>query len=41
MAVRPTAIFVPQDVSIVGFDDIGGAAWSVIDRTTVRQDLCG
>jgi LacI family transcriptional regulator len=30
---------VPQDVSIVGFDDIDAAAWSMIDLTTVRQDL--
>ncbi|MEV7574386.1 LacI family DNA-binding transcriptional regulator [Pseudarthrobacter sp. NPDC089323] len=32
-------IEVPRDVSIVGFDDIGAAAWSMIDLTTVRQDL--
>jgi LacI family transcriptional regulator len=30
---------VPEDVSIVGFDDIDFASWSMINLTTVRQNL--
>lgn len=30
---------VPQDVSIVGFDDIDAASWSMVDLTTVRQEV--
>jgi LacI family transcriptional regulator len=30
---------VPQDVSVVGFDDIQGAAYNVPSLTTVRQPL--
>ena len=29
---------VPQDVSVVGFDDVPTAAWRAYDLTTVRQD---
>ena len=29
----------PDDVSVVGFDDIGMAGWDVYQLTTVRQDL--
>lgn len=29
---------VPQDVSVVGFDDVPTAAWAAYDLTTVRQD---
>ena len=29
---------VPQDVSVVGFDDVPPAAWPAYDLTTVRQD---
>lgn len=31
-------IRVPDDVSIVGFDDVPPAAWSAYDLTTIRQD---
>ena len=30
---------VPQDVSIVGFDDIPEAAWPSYDLTTIRQPV--
>jgi LacI family transcriptional regulator len=30
---------VPEDVSVVGFDDIAMASWDLIGLTTVRQDL--
>ncbi|MET2829208.1 LacI family DNA-binding transcriptional regulator [Mesorhizobium shangrilense] len=30
---------VPQDVSVVGFDDVPSAAWSAYDLTTIRQPL--
>jgi len=30
---------VPEQLSIVGFDDIGMAAWSVFELTTVRQGI--
>jgi LacI family transcriptional regulator len=36
---RELAIAVPEELSIVGFDDIGLAAWSSFRLTTVRQPL--
>ncbi|WP_424930221.1 LacI family DNA-binding transcriptional regulator [Amaricoccus tamworthensis] len=30
---------VPQDIQVVGFDDIEQAAWGAYDLTTIRQDL--
>lgn len=30
---------IPEDVSVVGFDDISSAAWAAYDLTTVRQPL--
>lgn len=38
-AARALALRVPEDLSIVGFDDIAMAAWEVFELTTVRQDL--
>jgi LacI family transcriptional regulator len=36
---RALGIRVPDELSIVGFDDIAMAAWEVFQLTTVRQDL--
>jgi DNA-binding LacI/PurR family transcriptional regulator len=30
---------VPEDVSVIGFDDVPNAAWSAYDLTTIRQPL--
>jgi DNA-binding LacI/PurR family transcriptional regulator len=38
-AAREAGLRVPEDVSVVGFDDIPGAAWSQPGLTTVRQPL--
>jgi DNA-binding LacI/PurR family transcriptional regulator len=38
-AAREAGLRVPEDVSVVGFDDIPGAAWSRPGLTTVRQPL--
>jgi DNA-binding LacI/PurR family transcriptional regulator len=38
-AAREAGLRVPEDLSIVGFDDIPGAAWSRPGLTTVRQPL--
>lgn len=37
-AARALGLSVPQDVMIVGFDDIPAASWPSFDLTTVRQD---
>jgi len=39
LALREAGLRVPQDVSVVGFDDIPGAAFANPGLTTVRQPL--
>ena len=36
--VRGQGLAVPEDMSIIGFDDVAMASWSAYDLTTVRQD---
>jgi DNA-binding LacI/PurR family transcriptional regulator len=38
-AIRRARLRIPDDLTVVGFDDIAVAAWPVIDLTTVRVDL--
>jgi LacI family transcriptional regulator len=38
-AARTAGVAVPDELSVVGFDDIGMAAWHAFRLTTVRQDL--
>ncbi len=38
-ALRAIGLRVPQDVSVVGYDDVPMAAWGAYDLTTVRQPL--
>ncbi len=37
--LRAMGVAVPQDVSVVGYDDVPMAAWGAYDLTTVRQPL--
>lgn len=36
-ALRAAGARVPEDVSVVGYDDVGPASWRAYDLTTVRQ----
>jgi DNA-binding LacI/PurR family transcriptional regulator len=38
-AARRLGMRVPEDLTVIGFDDIGMASWPVIDLTTVHCDL--
>jgi LacI family transcriptional regulator len=38
-AARMRGVAVPQELTIIGFDDIPAAAWPLIGLTTVRGDL--
>ncbi len=39
LAFHEAGIVVPQDISVIGFDDIPGAAFFSPPLTTVRQDF--
>ena len=38
-AMREAGLRVPQDVSVMGFDDIQAASWPTYDLTTVAQPV--
>lgn len=38
-AARKIGLRIPEDVSLIGVDDIPMASWSMIDLTTIRQPL--
>jgi LacI family transcriptional regulator len=38
-ALRGRGVRVPADVTLIGFDDIGMAAWEAFGLTTVSQDI--
>jgi LacI family xylobiose transport system transcriptional regulator len=40
-AARQTGLRVPDDLSVVGFDDVDQAAWTAPPLTTVRQPFIG
>ncbi|MYU26084.1 LacI family DNA-binding transcriptional regulator [Streptomyces sp. SID8352] len=40
-AVSGLGLRIPEDVSVVGFDDISVASWEILGLTTVRCDLSG
>jgi LacI family transcriptional regulator len=38
-ALRGAGVRIPEDLTLIGFDDIAVAAWEVFQLTTVRQDI--
>jgi LacI family transcriptional regulator len=38
-ALRAAGVRVPEDLTLIGFDDIAVASWEVFQLTTVRQDI--
>jgi LacI family transcriptional regulator len=38
-ALRAAGVRIPDDLTLIGFDDIAVAAWEVFELTTVRQDI--
>jgi DNA-binding LacI/PurR family transcriptional regulator len=38
-AIRAAGLRVPEDISVVGFDDVPGASWPAYNLTTVRQPI--
>jgi LacI family transcriptional regulator len=38
-AARQRGLRVPEDLTVVGFDDIAVAGWPIVNLTTVRVDL--
>lgn len=40
-ASHRAGIRVPEDLSIIGFDDLPEAAWPIIDLATIRYDITG
>jgi DNA-binding LacI/PurR family transcriptional regulator len=38
-AIRAARLRVPEDISVVGFDDIVAAGWSAYELTTIRQPI--
>jgi LacI family transcriptional regulator len=40
-AAHRAGLSVPQDLSVIGFDDLPEAAWPIIDLATIRYDIAG
>ena len=40
-ALAEMGVLVPDDVSVVGFDDLPLASWPVFDLSTIRVDFTG
>lgn len=38
-AIRARGIAMPDELTLIGFDDISLAAWNVFELTTIRQDI--
>jgi LacI family transcriptional regulator len=38
-ALRAAGVRIPEDLTLIGFDDIAVASWEVFQLTTVRQDI--